>query len=115
MLVRRRLSILERPISSASKAGRTWYGYSAYNPQTIVKLFDIFRVVYNYCPIGKSKVTPAVRLGLAKGPVTLEDIIYFTQDSGFPKLNRAKPGAAKPKSKPTAASARPEESRPWIF
>lgn len=42
-------------------------------------------------------------------------IIYFTQDSGFPKLNRAKPGAAKPKSKPTAASARPEANRPWIF
>lgn len=77
MQVRRRLSILERPIGSASATGRTWYGYSAYNPQTIVKMLGIFRVFYNYCLAGQDGKTPAMRLGLAKGKVSLEDIIYF--------------------------------------
>jgi len=77
MQVRRRLSLLERPIASASAARRMWYGYSAYNPAVIVKLLDIFRVYYNYCLAGKNKQTPAMRLGLAKGKVPLEDIIYF--------------------------------------
>lgn len=76
MQVRRRLSILERPIGSASSA-RTWYGYSAYNPETIVKMLGIFRVFYNYCLTGKDGKTPSMRLGLAKGKVSLEDIIYF--------------------------------------
>jgi hypothetical protein len=77
MQVRRRLSILERPIATSSKNYRMWYGYSAYNPATIVKLLGIFRVFYNYCAEGQDKKTPAMRLGLAKGTVALEDIIYF--------------------------------------
>jgi len=77
MQVRRRMSILERPIGSSSSTWRTWYGYSAYNPETIVKMLGIFRVFYNYCLAGQSKKTPAMRLGLAKGSVSLEDIIYF--------------------------------------
>lgn len=77
MQVRRRLSILERPISTASAANRTWHGYSAYNPESIVKMLGIFRVFYNYCLAGQDGKTPAMRLGLAKGKVALEDIIYF--------------------------------------
>ena len=77
MQIRRRLSLLERPIVTPSKSGRTWYGYSAYNPASVVKLLGIFRVFYNYCAAGKDGKTPAMRLGLAKGVVSLEDIIYF--------------------------------------
>lgn len=77
MQVRRRLSILERPIASASSGGRTWFGYSAYNPAMIVKMLGIFRVFYNYCLAGQDGKAPAMRLGLAKGKVALEDIIYF--------------------------------------
>ena len=51
--------------------------YSAYNPTNIVMLLGIFRVFYNYCATGKEEKTPAIRLGLAKGKVDLEDIIYF--------------------------------------
>lgn len=80
MQVRRRLSILERPIATSSANYRTWYGYSAYNPATIVKLLGIFRVFYNYCIAGKDKKTPAMRLGLAKGKVALEDIVYFSSN-----------------------------------
>ncbi len=77
MQVRRRLSLLERPIATASNERRVWHGYSAYNPRSIVKLLEMFRVFYNYVLVGRDKQTPAMRLGLAKGRVRLEDVIYF--------------------------------------
>lgn len=77
MQVRRRLSLLERPIATASNNRRLWHGYSAYNPRSIVKLLEMFRVFYNYVLVGMDKQTPAMRLGLAKGRVSLEDIVYF--------------------------------------
>lgn len=77
MQVRRRLSLLERPIATASNNRRVWHGYSAYNPRSIVKLLEMFRVFYNYVLVGMDKQTPAMRLGLAKGRVSLEDIVYF--------------------------------------
>lgn len=77
MQVRRRISMLERPIATASRARRIWHGYSAYNPAVIGKLLDIFRTYYNYIEMGEDKQTPAMRLGLAKGRNSLEDVIYF--------------------------------------
>jgi len=41
------------------------------------KLLDIFRVFYNFVEVEKNKQTPAMRLGLAKGKITIEDIIYY--------------------------------------
>ncbi len=75
MQVRRRLSLLERPIGSASKAGRTWYGYSAYQPENIEKVLAIFRVFYNYCLAGKDKQTPAMRLGLVHAVVEPQELL----------------------------------------
>lgn len=77
MQVRRRLSILERPIQTASAQRRTWYGYSPYNPEVVEKLLAIFRVFYNYVVVGEDKKTPAMRLGLAKAPIDIEDILYY--------------------------------------
>jgi transposase-like protein len=77
MQARRRLSLAERSITTASSERRTWYGYSAYNPENLTKTLEIFRVFYNYCKTGKDKQTPAMRLGLAKAPIALEDILYF--------------------------------------
>jgi transposase-like protein len=77
MQVRRRLSLLERPIGTSSKAGRTWYGYSAYKPENIVNMLEIFRVYYNYSLPGADKKTPAMRLGLANGVIDPQDVIYF--------------------------------------
>jgi transposase-like protein len=74
MQVRRRLSLLERPIATASSEGRIWHGYSAYNPAMIGKLLDIFRVFYNFCEMGDDKKTPAMRLGLSK-IVSYRDIL----------------------------------------
>jgi len=79
MQVRRRLSLLERPIATASNNRRLWHGYSAHNPRSIVQLLEMFRVFYNYVLIGQDQQSPAMRLGLAKGRVSLEDIIYFQE------------------------------------
>lgn len=76
--VRRRLSLLERPIHSKSNKGRIWNGYSPYNPGNVAKILDIMRTVHNYILTGKDGKTPAVRLGLAQASLDYEDIIYFS-------------------------------------
>lgn len=77
MRIRRRIMALERPISTPSNDGRVWRGYSPYNPAQVQKLLDIYRCHHNFVDDGDRGVTPAMRLGLAKGPIRLEDIIYF--------------------------------------
>ena len=76
--VRRRLSLLERPIHSKSNKGRIWNGYSPYNPGNVATVLDIMRTVHNYILPGKDGKTPAERLGLAQAPLDYEDIIYFS-------------------------------------
>ena len=75
MQVGRRLSLLERPISSANSGGRTWFGYNPYNPAMVGKVLDVFRVFYNYVEVGDDKQTPAMRLGLTTAPVAINDIV----------------------------------------
>lgn len=66
-----------------SNSGRSWNGYSAYNPAQVGKLLDIFRVVHNYVDTRKKKgeepTTAAMRLGLAKAPTDYKDILYYEQ------------------------------------
>ncbi|MDO9508028.1 MAG: hypothetical protein Q7I97_01575 [Thermovirgaceae bacterium] len=77
--IRRRVSLLERPISSSSSTGRKWFGYNPYNPSMIQDMVTIMRVFHNYVleSTNEKGVTPAMKLGLARGPVRIEDIIYF--------------------------------------
>lgn len=95
--VRRRISLLERPIKSSANAGRMWNGYGAYDPSIVVKALDIFRVVHNFIDTKEEKhdtgikdnkgkavynrieSTPAMRIGLAGKPMTYEEILYFNQ------------------------------------
>jgi hypothetical protein len=78
MQVRRRVSLAERGLTSAANQGRVWFGYNAYDPSVLLKLLEIFRVYYNYCDDDtKDKMTPAMRLGLAKGVIKPKDILYF--------------------------------------
>ena len=77
MQVRRRISLLERPISSASNEGRKWFGYSPYNPEIIGKMLDILRVFYNYVEPGDDKKTPAMRLGLTNAITTHAEILSY--------------------------------------
>jgi hypothetical protein len=77
MQVRRRLSLLERPVSSSANLGSRWFGYGPYKPFTVSKLMDIFHVFYHFVEVGRNKQIPAIRLGLAKGKITIENIIYY--------------------------------------
>lgn len=74
--IRRKLSLLERPFGTPSSLGSKWYGYSPYNPEIINKLLLIHRVHYNYVKNREQKITPAMKFGLARGPVDPHDIIY---------------------------------------
>ena len=79
--IRRRIAMLERPIHSSANRQRTWNGYAPYNPNMVIKMLDIFRVVHNYVDVkketGQSPTTPATRIGLAKAPIDYKDILYF--------------------------------------
>ena len=55
-----------------------WYAYSAYSPIRVRRMLDIFRTVHNYVLVGEDGKTPAMRIGLARGPVEYEDLLYFT-------------------------------------
>ena len=77
--VRRSINLLERPILTASKNRRTWYGYSPYNPAMVEKLLDIYRTLHNFVEVGKDGSTPAMRLGLRAAAVPVEDILYFNK------------------------------------
>lgn len=95
MQVRRAVTVAERGIPSASSEGRIWFGKNAYNPLNLVMLLEMFRTYFNYCEIGQDKKTPAMRLGLARGPVAPEDILYFqppakpsTPDEESPALQK---------------------------
>ncbi len=90
MQVRRALTMAERGVVSASADYRRWFGKNAYNPGVLVKLVEIFRTYFNYCEVGGDKMTPAMRMGLAKGPVAPEDILYF-QPNPPPRRRKRQP------------------------
>ena len=76
--VRTRLSPLQRAVHSPSSAGRTWYGKQPYDPRMVQTLLDLLRLFHNYClKSKKDKMTPAMRLGLARAPIDLDEVIYF--------------------------------------
>lgn len=102
MQVRRLVSLFERPVGSSSTGGRKWYGNSPYRPDVAIKVLEIFRVYHNYVQLSEGKMrrrlkpgekkrkkgelqkllrTPAWRLGLTKGKVRIEDILYFIPKS----------------------------------
>lgn len=77
--IRRRASILERPLVSGRGEGKS-YIYSNFNPKYAHYMLTILRTYLNFCDTFKYKkkeVTPAMLLGIADKPFTLEDIIYF--------------------------------------
>lgn len=66
--IRRRLSILERPLVTARGEGKS-YIYANFNPKYAQYALTILRTFYNFClPFNswdKVKATPAQRLGIA--------------------------------------------------
>ena len=77
MKIRRSINLLERPPHSPSQ-NAVWHGYAPYNPGMVIKMQNIHRAYYNYVETGDDGQTPAMRLGLAKGPVPVEKILYFS-------------------------------------
>lgn len=79
--IRRRLSILERPLVTARGDGKS-YIYSNYNPKYAQYSITILRTLYNFCWTFKSKdgeaLTPAQRLGITNKVFKYKDIIYFS-------------------------------------
>jgi transposase-like protein len=86
-MVRRRINMLERPITSATNAHR-WNGYASYNPKWVVMLLEILRVYNNYVLTDEKTLrnkksttkprTPAEKLGMADKRYSIEDILNFT-------------------------------------
>ncbi len=79
MQLRRRISLFERPIATASAARRVWHGTNPYNPQVATHLLAMFRVAHNFTFIGKDKKTAAMRIGLVQQPFKLNDILSFDE------------------------------------
>lgn len=78
--IRRNLSILERPLMTASGDGKSNI-YANFNPKYAQYVLTILRTCYNFClsyktPNGK-KLTPAQRIGITDKQFNLEDIIYL--------------------------------------
>jgi len=81
MQIRRGVRMAERPISSATTQGRTWSGYAAYQPKNLAMVLSIYKTAYNYCLKDAKGKTPAMKLGLAKAPIALEDVLYYSSKS----------------------------------
>lgn len=78
MQVRRKVNLLERPIYTSGSHFCAWYGYSAYSPRVVTEVLEIFRTVYNFYLVGDDKRTPAQRLGIVDGPVSLAELCKFS-------------------------------------
>jgi hypothetical protein len=78
--IRRRLSILERPLTTARGDGKS-YIYSNFNPRYAQMALTILRTYYNFCFPYKSpdgaKLTPAQRLGISEKIYKINDILYL--------------------------------------
>ena len=74
---RRLINALERPIGTSSGYNTVWHGYAPYNPEMVQIYLTVFRAVHNFVWVGElDGMTPAMRLGFAKKPLALEDILW---------------------------------------
>ena len=67
--VRSNLRFAARPAHTPSGNGRAWDRHYLYNPETMVKVVEIYRFSHNWMGSNATRVTPAMRLGLAKGKI----------------------------------------------
>ena len=78
-IIRRRVSMLERPLVTASGEGKS-YIYANYNPKYAQYITTILSTFYNFCwatKVNGQLQTPAQRLGITDKQFTVKDIIYF--------------------------------------
>ena len=65
--VRSNIRFAARPAHTPSGNGRAWDRHYLYNPETMVKVVEIYRFVHNWMGSSKTKETPAMQMGLARG------------------------------------------------
>ncbi|MGR3453614.1 transposase [Pseudooceanicola sp.] len=71
--VRSNIRFAARPAHTPSGNGRAWDRHYLYNPETMVKIIEIYRFVHNWIGSSKTKETPAMKLGLARGKMRLTE------------------------------------------
>jgi len=86
-VIRRRINMLERPITCAAN-GLRWNGYAAYNPKRAAMLVETLRVYNNYvhtdAKTSKNKesktapTTPAQKIGFPSKRCSVDDILSFS-------------------------------------
>ena len=89
-MTRRLINPFERPLGTSSSQNTVWHGYQPYNPAMVGKYLTIFRTVANFISVGLDGRTPAMRLGLAKQPLTYEDILWPGERAPRPRPVRRK-------------------------
>ena len=88
-----------------------------YNPAMIGKYLTVFRTVANFISVGTDGKTPAVRLGLARQPLTYEDILWPGETAPRPRSVRRKgrrlSGLRRaPRAKARESTGSPKHARP---
>lgn len=72
--VRSNIRFAARPGNTPSNNGRAWDRHYLYNPETMAKIMEIYRFAHNWMGNHKTKETPAMKLGLAKGKIYPKDL-----------------------------------------
>ena len=72
--VRSNIRFAARPGHTPSNNGRAWDRHYLYNPETMWKIIEIYRFTHNWMGTHKTKETPAMKLGLAKGKIYAKDL-----------------------------------------
>ena len=72
--MRSNLRFAAGPTHRPSGNGRVWVRHYLYNPETMVKVVEIYRFSHNWMGSNATRVTPAMRLGLAKGKIYPRDL-----------------------------------------
>ncbi len=71
--VRSNLRFAARPSISRGSGNQSWDRYFLYLPEMMEKVIEIYRFAHNWLGDRKTKETPAMRLGLAKGKIYERD------------------------------------------
>uniref|UniRef100_A4WR02 Uncharacterized protein n=1 Tax=Cereibacter sphaeroides (strain ATCC 17025 / ATH 2.4.3) TaxID=349102 RepID=A4WR02_CERS5 len=65
--VRSNVRFAARPGRTPSSNDRAWDRHYLYNPETMMKVIEIYRFAHNWMGSATTKETPAMKLGLARG------------------------------------------------
>ena len=88
--VGRVFNAFKRPLGTSSSQNTVWHGYQPTTPPWWASYLTVFRTAANFISVGTDGRTPALRLGLAKQPLTYEDILWLGETAPRPRRSRRK-------------------------